>query len=181
MFWILKHEARQACISGFFVVVCLFLRKRYQMLLLFQHLWILFLALSLGTREKVPDLDDGRVIYPSTKLLAFSFSRKDTWLISLSFRQLCSKSKINGFMSQTSNFSLFMNKAPLHLSTHPSFGFLVILSLSPLGKCKNHWLLKKRLSSRLASSHAKKESEMDLRKPLCIFFTLEWRSETDID
>lgn len=126
------------------------------MLLLFQHLWILFLALSLGTREKVPDLDDGRVIYPSTKLLAFSFSRKDTWLISLSFRQLCSKSKINGFMSQTSNFSLFMNKAPLHLSTHPSFGFLVILSLSPLGKCKNHWLLKKRLSSRLASSHAKK-------------------------
>lgn len=76
------------------------------MLLLFQHLCILFLALSPGTHEKVRDLDDGRVIYPSTKLLAFSFSRNDTWLISLSFKELCSKSKINGFKSHTSSFSL---------------------------------------------------------------------------
>ena len=35
-------------------------------------------------------------------------------------------------------------------------GPLVILSLNPLGKCKNHWFLKSRLYSMLASSQAKK-------------------------
>lgn len=72
---------------------------------------------SLSSHKQVPDLDEGSVHHPSTKLLAFPLSRNGTWLVSLSFREDCSPSTRNGLMSHTST-SLFMDQVPLQLSPH---------------------------------------------------------------
>ena len=51
----------------------------------------------------------------------------------------------------------------------PLVDSVVILSLSPLGKCKNYWLLKGRFSSKLASSQVKKKKWEGFEEaPLCV-------------
>lgn len=52
---------------------------------------------------------------------------------------------------------------------------------SPLGKCRNDWLLKGRCSSRLASAQVKQSVREGCEEVPIVLLTLEWGTENDID
>lgn len=124
--------------------------------LLFQHTWVLFLAPSIGTHKKRCQICmmGGRSIHQPSYLF-FSFGEWYVADITVLQRTLAheAEKRVHVLHEQLLPVCELSPSAAEHL---PSFDPLVILSVSPLRKCKTHWLLEGRFSSRLASSLAKK-------------------------
>lgn len=150
-FWMSKHEAWcPVCFSGFE-------NNDPQITLLFQHPWILFQSL-LSVHTKNCQI---------WQVTCFFFLWK--WYVAdITILQRIWVRKMGscpiGATSPCSWTTCLCSWAPT-----PLVDSLVILSLSPLGKCKNYWLLKGRVSSKLASSQVKKRKWEGFEEaPLCV-------------
>ena len=135
--------------------------------LLFQHLWVFFPEPSLCTHKKVLDSDDGRMLYPSTTLLAFSLSGHSHicgWHHCP--RENIDMSQKNEYMLDRISCSLLLNNMSLQLSTYPSHGF------------PGYSVTKGRLSLRFASSRVKMRKWEEFEEArLCVPHLKEWASQ----